>query len=103
MFAFVGFSAAQTNLTLLPVVLNHSPSGASAKQFVQYGQQYASGKFSQFDHGKEDNMHVYGQPNPPQYDIKNVKVPVSTYYGRNDWFTGQEVCSFVLRQGQFSK
>jgi hypothetical protein len=68
-----------------------SPSGASAKMIVQYAQQHSTGKFSQYDHGREDNMQVYGQPDPPLYYVENVKVPVSTYYGENDWLAAREV------------
>lgn len=91
LFVFAGFSRAQTNLTLLPIILNHSPSGASAKMFAQYGQQVTSGKFCQYDHGNEENMQIYGQPDPPLYYVQNVKVPVSTYYGKNDRLTAQVV------------
>jgi hypothetical protein len=36
-------------------------------------------------------FQVYGQPEPPLWEISKVNVPVSTYFGVNDWLTAQEV------------
>ena len=36
-------------------------------------------------------MQVYGQREPPEYKVENVKVPVATYRGENDYLTSKEV------------
>ena len=34
---------------------------------------------------------MYGQSDPPEYKVSNVKVPVATYRGENDYLTAKEV------------
>ncbi len=77
----------QMNSTLLPTILRHTPAGASTKMVVQYGQQVRSGRFAKYDYGRDTNMQVYGQLDPPEYHVENVKVPVATYWGKNDWLS----------------
>lgn len=49
-----------------------------------------SGNFRQFDHGFFKNHIYYGQRSPPDYNLKNVKVPVALYYSPNDWIAGSK-------------
>ena len=33
------------------------------------------------------------QDSPPEYKVDQVKVPVATYWGENDWVCSKEVCT----------
>lgn len=50
-----------------------------------------SGKFQEFDYGPIKNMERYGQSEPPNYNLKNITVPVSLYYGMGDLIVSPEV------------
>ncbi|XP_066601284.1 lipase 3-like [Prorops nasuta] len=85
LFMIAGFSYDQFNKTLLPTVLGHVPAGASIKQFVHYAQLINTGQFRQYDHGIIKNLVVYGHIQPPSYNLRSIKIPVSLHYSSNDW------------------
>jgi len=89
LFLIAGFDDAQMNATLLPTIISHTPAGASTKQIVHYGQEVDSGGFNMYDHGEEENMELYGQPEPLPWLVTEVNVPVSVYWGQNDWFSAE--------------
>lgn len=41
-------------------------------------------KFQHYDMGVVKNMKKYGQPKPPEYDLRKVTSPVVLYYSQND-------------------
>lgn len=69
---------------MLPVMLSHTPSGASVKQLEHFGQLMKSSHFRKFDRGYLRNQIIYGRMSPPDYILANVKVPVALYYAQND-------------------
>lgn len=83
-FLICGFDEQQFNYTLLPVILNHTPSGSSTKALVHYLQEIKSDKFCQFDYGRKKNLVVYNATEPPDYDFTNVTVPIALVYADND-------------------
>ncbi|KDR16428.1 Lipase 3 [Zootermopsis nevadensis] len=85
LFLIAGYDSSQLNRTLLPVILGHTPAGASTKSVVHYGQEVGSGKFRKYDHGLIGNLFTYGHISPPEYDLKKVTAPVFLYYSDNDW------------------
>jgi pimeloyl-ACP methyl ester carboxylesterase len=85
LFLVMGFDSVQMNKTLLPIIMGHSPAGSSTRCIIHYAQGINSGKFRKFNHGKEKNMELYGQPTPPDYDISKITCPVAFYWGQNDW------------------
>ncbi|XP_047999032.1 lipase 3-like [Leguminivora glycinivorella] len=85
MFLVAGYNVEQLNITNLPMIFCHMPSGASAKQLVHYAQEIISKKFRQFDYGAEENMKRYGSSEPPEYDLGKVTAPVSLVYSDADW------------------
>jgi len=85
LFIIAGFDSQELNKTLLPVILGHTPAGASTKQLLHYGQEVSSGHFRQYDYGMLDNLFVYGQFTPPDYDLRKVTAPVALHYSENDW------------------
>ncbi|XP_017099328.2 lipase 3 isoform X2 [Drosophila bipectinata] len=89
-FLTTGFDKLQLNETMLPVIVGHSPAGASTKQMQHFGQLNRSGAFRQFDHGWLRNHWIYGTLEPPSYQLQNVKAKVALYYGQNDWLAPPE-------------
>lgn len=69
---------------MLPVMLSHTPSGASVKQLEHFGQLMKSSHFRKFDRGYLRNQIIYGRMSPPDYNLANVKVPVALYFAEND-------------------
>ncbi|XP_061713891.1 lysosomal acid lipase/cholesteryl ester hydrolase-like [Cydia pomonella] len=67
----------------------HMPTGASAAQFVHFGQLVNSGRFSRFDFGEDINMVEYGLPSPPDYDVTKITVPVEMFYSDNDMLSAE--------------
>jgi len=85
LFLVAGFNTDQLNTTMLPVILGHTPAGASAHTVVHYAQGVNSGLFRQFNHGKAKNLELYGRETPPEYDWTKITCPVALYWGENDW------------------
>nr|CAD7445006.1 unnamed protein product [Timema bartmani] len=79
-----GFNDFSVNTTSLPVNLGHFPNGASQKTVAHIGQTVMSGRFSQFDYGRNINLKKYGRPTSPDYDLEAITAPVALYYGDND-------------------
>ncbi|XP_055839358.1 lipase 3-like [Episyrphus balteatus] len=84
LFLVAGYNSEQLNKTMLPVMLSHTPSGASIKQLEHFGQLMKSGHFRKFDRGYLRNQLEYGRMTPPDYDFSKVKVPAALYYSMND-------------------
>lgn len=99
---------------LLHDIINHIPAGASYKQFIHYGQIAATGKitnyqftqnisinsltnhslvgkFQNYHHGFEKNMKIYGTPDPPEYNMTNIRTNIHLLHGTNDWLTPSSV------------
>ncbi|XP_016839047.1 lipase 3 isoform X2 [Nasonia vitripennis] len=85
LFVICGFDASQFNYTLMPVILSHSPAGASTKTIVHYGQEITSGRFQRYDYGPKGNLAIYNRTTPPDYDLSKVSVPVGVFWSENDW------------------
>ncbi|XP_069688306.1 lipase 1-like [Periplaneta americana] len=79
-----GTNSTQTNKKSLPVILSHFPAGASLKCWVHYGQQLRSGKFRQYDHGRQLNLKLYGTAEPPEYNTTVITAPVASYVSDGD-------------------
>ncbi|KAI5634956.1 alpha/beta hydrolase fold domain-containing protein [Phthorimaea operculella] len=86
----MGVSVAHTNVTDLEVLMGHTPSGSSHKQYVHFGQEIVSGKFRKFNYGSENNLKRYGSVEPPDYKIENIVAPVVLFYGPGDWLAQPE-------------
>ncbi|XP_014243472.1 lipase 3-like [Cimex lectularius] len=88
LFLFAGFDSQQLNSSLIPEIADHSPGGASSKQFIHFGQLANNGeKFRMFDYGR-DNRNHYGSDAPPEYPLGKVTSPVILQFSDNDWLAG---------------
>ncbi|XP_047122208.1 lipase 3-like [Schistocerca piceifrons] len=85
MFLIGGYNPDEMNTTMLPVLLAHTPAGASSKQLIHYGQEIKSGRFRQYDYGMMGNIQRYGSIAPPDYDLSKVTAKVALHYSNNDW------------------
>lgn len=47
--------------------------------------------FGQYNYNKQKNIEIYGQPDPPAYDLTKIVVPVALYHAKNDWLSSTEV------------
>ncbi|KAF6216011.1 hypothetical protein GE061_000348 [Apolygus lucorum] len=91
LFALTGFDAQQFNESLIPLIVDQGPSGASIKQLTHFGQLANNGgKFSMYDYGSTGNRERYGQETPPEYDLTKITVPINLHYSLNDWLAGVE-------------
>ncbi|XP_071452982.1 lipase 3-like [Hetaerina americana] len=88
-FLICGFDSKELNETMIPVIMGHTPAGASTKQVLHYAQEINSGKFRQYDYGLK-NFFVYHRFTPPDYDLSLVTAPVYLYYSGNDWLSGKD-------------
>ncbi|XP_063241772.1 lipase 3-like [Bacillus rossius redtenbacheri] len=79
-----GYNLANLNKTRLDINLSHFPAGSSRNTAAHFGQNIISGKFLQFDYGREGNLVQYGQEKPLPYDLGKVTAPVSLYCGTGD-------------------
>ncbi|KAJ3658407.1 hypothetical protein Zmor_010145 [Zophobas morio] len=88
LFAICGFSPHEMNATILPVLTGHTPAGASVRQLMHYAQEINSGYFREYDFGL-DNLAIYGQLSPPDYDLSKITAPIYMFYSHNDWMAGE--------------
>lgn len=72
-------------------LVNNSPNTISTKQFVHFGQLIRSGLFRKFDYKRSANLRIYGQAEPPEYDLSNVMTKLFVYYGARDFVTPSKV------------
>jgi hypothetical protein len=63
---------------------------ASSCQLLHFLQLHTSGKFQQFDHGQETNLKIYNSTNPPEYNLRNIKVQTFLYSASEDLLTDPE-------------
>ncbi|CAB3232056.1 unnamed protein product [Arctia plantaginis] len=88
LFVLCGHDAKQFNKTLLPLILNHTPAGASTKTLIHYAQEIKNeGRFQQFDYGTTGNIKQYGQLTPPEYSVHKITLPIALFSAQNDWLS----------------
>lgn len=75
---------------MVPLIVGHTPAGASTRQIVHFGQLYNSKKFVQFDHGLVTNKFTYGTFKPPPYNLSAIRTPIFLHYSDNDWLATPE-------------
>ncbi|XP_041985087.1 lipase 3-like [Aricia agestis] len=83
-FVVSGVDTAGMDWEMMPIIAKHLPAGASTRQIKQFGQAKAAGQLRKYDYGSEVNMKVYGQQEPPKYNMTDVQVPVAIYYSEED-------------------
>ncbi|KAF2904746.1 hypothetical protein ILUMI_01428 [Ignelater luminosus] len=82
LFAICGFNEKQMNSSLLPIIMGHTPSGASTKQIYHCAPGVKSGKFQRWDYGWVSNLDCYGDTSPPNYNLRSIYAPVYLFYSK---------------------
>lgn len=73
---------------MIPVILGHTPAGASTKQYLHYAQNVRSKRFQQYDYDSAiANYRVYGSWKPPLYKVENIRAPIVFFYAVQDTTT----------------
>ncbi|ODN01621.1 Lipase 3 [Orchesella cincta] len=67
-----------------------SPSSSSMKAFLHELQLMGTNRFCEYDYGSAENMVVYGREHPPDYNLTNIRAPISLIVGRNDFMAHKE-------------
>ncbi|XP_073838356.1 lipase 3-like [Musca autumnalis] len=104
-----GWDSPYLNRTLLPELLLTTPADGSNLQLNQYLQFAMTGEFKAYDFGKEKNILQYGQPQPPAYDLRNVRteVPIEFYFADNDylatWQDIKHLRNVIGKQGNWNR
>lgn len=99
LFVLCGHDESQFNKSLLPIILGHTPAGASTKTLVHYAQEiHQKGKFQQFDYGSEGNIKQYGTKTPPEYPLRKITLPIALFSAQNDWLASDiDVTSLYVK------
>jgi len=61
------------------------------KAFLHELQLMGTNRFCEYDYGSTENMVVYGREHPPDYNLTNVRAPISLIVGPNDIMAHKEV------------
>lgn len=67
-------------------------------QMVHYLQLYKSGKFRQFDWGKNRNLGSYGRVEPLDYNVENTTIPITVFYSNGDAMLSKVDVEILLKK-----
>ena len=65
-------------------------SGVTFRNLMHLSQVVLAGTARKYDHGKDENLKVYGSEQPPEYDVTKTKVPTALYFGKEDLLTHEK-------------
>ena len=74
---------------------SHLLTPMSTKAFVQKDQNTKKDLLQKYDYGEEGNLKIYGQPDPPIYNLSRVQTPVQGIYSLNDIICVPQVKHFI--------
>lgn len=77
-------SSPNMNITMMETLIETHPAGSSSNQLLHYVQLTESKKFRQYDWGEKRNLKIYGQTDPPEYQLDRITAPTYFYTGPND-------------------
>ncbi|KAL7857141.1 hypothetical protein SRHO_G00160400 [Serrasalmus rhombeus] len=97
-FLLCGFDEKNLNMTRTPVYTTHCPAGTSVQNMVHWSQAVKSGKLMAYDYGKAGNIVHYNQTTPPQYNVKDMKVPTALWSGGQDTLADPQDVAVLLTQ-----
>ncbi|KAM6442643.1 lipase member M-like isoform 2-T2 [Liasis olivaceus] len=73
----------------MDVYISYCPDSTSVQNLLHWGQIYKTGQFRAFDYGN-GNKERYNQDEPPSYNLERITVPISIWYGENDWLVNPD-------------
>ncbi|VVC24412.1 Partial AB-hydrolase lipase domain,Alpha/Beta hydrolase fold [Cinara cedri] len=83
-FSVCGSDPYEFDSKLIPLIMGHFPAGTSSKLTAHFAQFILKDSFGQFDYGPTLNLLHYNSTEPPTYNLKSIKVPITLIYGKND-------------------
>lgn len=87
----------------IKVYFSHFPSGTSLKSITHFKQIIESKKFQKFDFGKEENLKIYKNELPLEYDLSKIKdIPIILCGGLNDKLTHINDIRWLKSQIEFN-
>ncbi|XP_037817102.1 lipase 3-like [Lucilia sericata] len=92
LFLIGGWDSSHFNYTLMEDTMETHPAGSSTGQLIHYLQEYESGFFRNYDHGRIRNKKIYGTKVAPDYFVQNIhpSTPINFFYSDNDYFSAVE-------------
>ncbi|XP_060863539.1 lipase 3-like isoform X1 [Metopolophium dirhodum] len=83
-FSVCGSDPYHFDTKLIPLIMGHFPAGTSANLAAHFAQFILKDTFGQYDYGRAMNLRHYNSTEPPTYDLKSIRVPITLIYGEND-------------------
>lgn len=82
----------EVDFTKIRAYAKSYPARTSLRSIDHFAQMIVTNKreFLKYDFGEEENMKIYGQQEPPKYDLENIRTKVFIYFGGQDLFTPRE-------------
>lgn len=81
---FNGGFPIEMNKTRFPLYMANNPAGSSVRNMYHFAQIIRDNRLQMFDWGRLMNKRIYGQKQPPQYDLTRVTAPVALYWSAGD-------------------
>ncbi|XP_025198770.1 lipase 3-like isoform X2 [Melanaphis sacchari] len=83
-FSVCGSDPYHFDTKLIPLIMGHFPAGTSSNLAAHFAQFILKDSFGQYDYGRTLNLRHYNSTEPPTYNLKSIKVPITLIYGEND-------------------
>ncbi|XP_028159387.1 lipase 1-like [Ostrinia furnacalis] len=85
LFSLVGEDTDGFEPEFQKTIYGHFPGGTSLKVFDHLIQVARSKKFARYDYGFLENLKVYKRLNPPEFDLKKVRMKSALFVGEQDF------------------
>ncbi|CAL8123999.1 unnamed protein product [Orchesella dallaii] len=82
----------------MPLITMVAPNTFSVKVAIHGWQMVGSGRFHEYDYGITKNKVIYGTAHPPDYNLTNVRVPVSIMVGATDFLANPRDAKTLARK-----
>lgn len=93
------FSPVDADPSRLAVYASHASLTTSKKNLAQISQMAAHREFCKVDYGLVKNQDVYGDVDPPEYELKNVtNQTIAVIHCKNDSYTSQSDVDYIINQ-----
>jgi len=84
---------------MIPRLFAHFPDNPSSILSAHLGQRINSGSFAYYDYGVKTNLKIYGQSEPPNYDLSKIDSKyIVLMSGMNDILADQKDIESLRRQ-----
>ncbi|KAF7494001.1 Gastric triacylglycerol lipase [Sarcoptes scabiei] len=85
LYAINGFDAKYFNQSIISIDIAHSAVPSSTWLFAHLAQMVQSNRYGMMDFGIEENLNRYGQRQPPDYPIGEIRSKnIALFYSEND-------------------